>query len=70
MVNYLQKPIKSLHIRLIFKFNSCHDFSQKVGLVKTLLFRATSKLITNYRDKTKEVTSICNSLRRDSDYPH
>ena len=46
----------------------CHDFSQKVGLVKTLLFRANSKLIANYRDKTKEVLSISNALYN-NDYP-
>ena len=45
------------------RYLPCHDFSQKVGLVKTLLFRANSKLITNYRDKTKEILSICNVLR-------
>ena len=33
-----------------------------------LLFRATSKLITNYRDKTNEVKCVCNVLR-DNDYP-
>ena len=49
-------------------FNSCHDFSQKVGLVKTLLLRANSKLIINHRDKAKEVLFICNVLR-DNDYP-
>ena len=49
-------------------FNSCHSFSQKVGLVKTLLFRANSKLITNYRDKINEVKFVCNALR-ENDYP-
>ena len=38
---------KSTHTtRYFINFNSCHNFSQKVGLVKTLLFRANSKLIT------------------------
>ena len=41
---------------------------QKVGLVKKLLFRANSKLITNYRDKINEVKLVCNALR-DNDYP-
>ena len=59
---------KLTHTTRYLNFKSCYDFSQKVGLVKTLLFRATSKLITNYRDKTKEVVSICNVLR-DNDYP-
>ena len=43
---------KPTHTTRYLNFNSCHNFSQKVGLVKTLLFRATSKIITNYRDKT------------------
>ena len=37
-------------------------------MVKTLLFRATSKLITKYLDKTNEVRCICNALRN-NDYP-
>ena len=37
-------------------------------MVKTLLFRANSKLITNYRDKINEVKFVCNALR-DNDYP-
>ena len=32
------------------------------------MFRATSKLITNYRDKTDEVKCVCNALH-DNDYP-
>ena len=59
---------KFIHTNRYLNFNSCHNFSQKVGLVKILLFRATSKLITNYRDKTNEVKSVCNALR-DNDYP-
>ena len=39
------------HTTRYLNFNSCHNFSQKVGLLKTLLFLAISKLITNYRDK-------------------
>ena len=37
-------------------------------MVKTLLFRANSKLITNYRDKINEVKFVCNALR-ENDYP-
>ena len=37
-------------------------------MVKTLLFRANSKLITNYRDKTNQVKFVCNILR-ENDYP-
>ena len=32
------------------------------------MFLATSKLITNYRNKTNEVKFVCNALR-DNDYP-
>ena len=39
---------KSTHTTRYLNFNSCHNFSQKVGLVKTLMFWANSKLITNY----------------------
>ena len=39
---------KPTHTTRYLNFNSCHNFSQKVGLVKTLLFQANSKLITNY----------------------
>ena len=53
---------KPTHVTRYLNFNFCHDFSQKVSLVKTLLFLATSKLITKYRDKTKEIISICNGL--------
>ena len=59
---------KPTHTTRYLNFNSCHNFSQKVGLVKTLLFRAKSKLITNYRDKINEVKFVCNALR-DNDYP-
>ena len=59
---------KFTHTTRYLNFNLCHKFSQKVDLVKTLLFRATSKLITNYRDKTNEVKCVCNALR-DNDYP-
>ena len=59
---------KPTHTTRYLNFNSCHNFSQKVGLVKTLLFRANSKLITNYRDKINEVKFVCNALR-DNDYP-
>ena len=44
---------KLTHTTIYLNFDSCHDFSQKVGLVKTLLFLATSKLITNYRDTVR-----------------
>ena len=54
---------KPTHTTRYLNFNSCHNFSQKVGLVKTLLFPANSKLITNYRDKTNEVKFVCNALR-------
>ena len=37
-------------------------------MVKTLLFRAKSKLITNYRNKINEFKFVCNALR-DNDYP-
>ena len=53
---------KPTHTTRYLNFNSCHNFSQKVGLVETLLFRANSKLITNYRDKTNEVKFVCNAL--------
>ena len=53
---------KPKHMTRYLNLNSCHDFSQKVGLVKTLLFWANFKLITNYQDKTKVVLSICNAL--------
>ena len=56
------------HTTRYLNFNSCHNFSQKVGLVKTLLFRATSKLITNYRDETNKIKFVCNALR-ENDYP-
>ena len=59
---------KPTHTTRYLNFNSCHNFCQKVGLVKTLLFRAKSKLITNYRDKINEVKFVCNALR-DNDYP-
>ena len=61
---------KPTHTTRYLNFNSCHNFSQKVGLVKTLLFRANStcKLITNYRDNTDEVKCVCNALR-ENDYP-
>ena len=59
---------KPTHTTRYLNFNSCHNFSQKVGLVKTLLFRANSKLITNYRDKINEVKFVCNALRG-NDYP-
>ena len=59
---------KRTHTTRYLHFNLCHIFSQKVDLVRTLLLRATSKLITNYRDKTNEVKSVCNALR-DNDYP-
>ena len=59
---------KPTHTARYLNFNSCHNFSQKVGLVKTLLFWANSKLITNYRDKTNEVKFVCNALR-ENDYP-
>ena len=59
---------KPTHTTKYLNFNSCHNFSQKVGLVKTLLFWANSKLITNYRDKTNEVKFVCNALR-ENDYP-
>ena len=59
---------KPTHTTRYLNFNSCHSFSHKVGLVKTLLFRANSKLITNYRDKTNEVKFFCNALR-ENDYP-
>ena len=36
-------------------------------MIKTLLLRATSKLITNYRHKTNEVKFVCNGLH-DDDY--
>ena len=39
---------KPTHTTRYLNFNLCHNFSQKVGLVKTLLFQANSKLITNY----------------------
>ena len=39
---------KPTHTTRYLNFNSSHDFSQKVGLVKTLLLRATSKLIINH----------------------
>ena len=51
-----------------FRSLSFIDFSQKVGLVKTSLFLANSKLITNYRDKTIEVKFVFNALR-ENDYP-
>ena len=44
-------------------------FERKKGLVKTLLFRATSKLITNYQDETNEVRFVCNALH-ENDYPY
>ena len=50
---------KPTHATRYLNINSCHNFSPKVGLVKTLLFRATSKLISNYRDKTDEVKCVC-----------
>ena len=59
---------KPTHTTRYLNLNSCHNFSQKVGLIKTLLFRATSKLITNYQDKSNEVKLVCNTLR-DNDYP-
>ena len=59
---------KPTHTIRYLNFNSCHTFSQKVGLVKTLLFWANSKLNTNYRDKTNEVKFVCNALRS-NDYP-
>ena len=59
---------KPTHTTRYLNFNSYHNFSQKFGLIKILLFQATFKLITNYRDKTNEVKSVCNSLR-DNDYP-
>ena len=59
---------KPTHTIRYLNFNSCHNFSQKVGLVKTLLFRANSKLITNYRDRTNEVKFACNALR-ENEYP-
>ena len=37
-------------------------------MVKTRLFRDTSKLITTYRDKINEVKCVCKALR-DNDYP-
>ena len=37
-------------------------------MLKTLLFRANSKLITNYRDKTNKIKFVCNALR-ENDYP-
>ena len=46
---------KPTHTTRYLNFNSCHNFSQKVGLVKTLLFCANSKLITNYRDKINDI---------------
>ena len=60
---------KPTHATRYLNFNSCHNFSQKVGLVKTLLFRANSKLITNYQDKTNEVKFVFNALRK-NDYPN
>ena len=59
---------KPTHTTRCLNFNSCHNFYQKVGLVKTLLFRAKSKLITNYRNKTNKVKFVCNALR-ENDYP-
>ena len=59
---------KPTHTTRYLNFNSCHNFSQKVSLVKTLLFRANSKLITNYQDKTNEVKFVSNALR-ENDYP-
>ena len=59
---------KPTHTTRYLNFNSCDNFSQKVGSVKTLLFRANSKLITNYRDKTNKVKFVCNALR-ENDYP-
>ena len=59
---------KPAHTTRYLNFNSCHNFYQKVGLVKTLLFWANSKLITNYRDKTNEIKFVCNALR-ENDYP-
>ena len=53
---------KPTHSTRYLNFDSCHNFSQKGGLVKTLLFRDTFKLITNYRDKTNEVKSVRNAL--------
>ena len=59
---------KPTHTTRYLNFNLCHNFSQKVGLVKTLLFRANFKLSTNYRDKINEVKFVCNALR-ENDYP-
>ena len=43
------------HMTRYLNFNLCPNFCQKVVFVKTLLFRATSKFFTNYRDKTNEL---------------
>ena len=59
---------KPTHTTRYLNFNSCYNFSQKVGLVKTLLFWANSKLITNYQDKTNEVKFVCDALC-ENDYP-
>ena len=55
---------KPTHTTRYLNFNSCHNFSQKFGLVKTRLFRDTSKLISTYRDKINEVKCVCNALRQ------
>ena len=59
---------KLTHTTRYLNFNSAHNLNQKIGLIKTLFFRANSVLNTRQKDKATEMNFICKALK-ENDYP-
>jgi len=59
---------KPTHTDRFLNYNSEHSVGQKRGLVKTLLHRANSNLISNENDRSNEKKKVLNALKL-NDYP-
>ena len=60
--------IKPTHTTRYLNYNSNHILAKKIGLIKTLLFRATSFINTRAKDKAIEVKHVYDALRKNG-YP-